>query len=267
MGLIVSKEGQILHIQLNRPEARNALDPSTLMELLQVWEDFDKDPEIRVAVLSSALPEIFCAGMDLKSTMPIVMRTKEPENEAERRVLENPEFMMDAMLRDVAVEKPIISAVHGLCLTGGWEMAMATDICIASRDAVFQMREVQYAMMPTSGATVRLPRMIPYNAAMEILLTGEPVPAQRLYEWGFINKIVSRENLITTAMSFASRIAANGPLAVKAIKRSVREGSGLPLKEALQREKEIGLPIYSTEDAKEGPRAFYEKRPPVYKGC
>ncbi len=266
MGLIVKKEGKILNIQLNRPEARNALDPSTLMELLQIWEDFDKDPETQVAVLSSALPDIFCAGMDLKSTMPLVMRTKEPENDAERRVMENPDLMMDAMLRDMAIDKPIISAVHGLCLTGGWEMAMATDICIASQDASFQMREVQYAMMPTSGATVRLPRMIPHTAAMEILLIGDPVPAQRLYEWGFINKIVSRDNLISTAMSIAEKIASNGPLALKAIKRSVREGSGLPLKEALQKEKEIGLPIYSTEDAKEGPRAFYEKRKPVYKG-
>ncbi len=266
MGIDVKKENHIFHIELNRPEARNALDPATLMELLQAWEDFDKDPEARVAVLSSALPDIFCAGMDLKSTMPLIMRTKEPENEAERRVQENPDLMMDAMLRDVAIDKPIISAIHGLCLTGGWEMAMATDICIASRDASFQMREIQYAMMPTSGATVRLPRMIPHKAAMEILLTGEPVSAQRLYEWGFINKIVSRDSLISIAMTFARRIASNGPLAAKAIKKSVREGCGLPLKDALNNEKEIGLPIFLTEDAKEGPRAFYEKREPVYKG-
>jgi enoyl-CoA hydratase len=266
MGLIFEKEEHIAHVRLNRPEAKNALDPETLIELLDAWDEIQNDPGIRVAVLSSALPDIFCAGMDLKSTMPMLMRTNEPETEAEKRVAENPGLMLDAMLRNLELDKPIVSAVHGYCLTGGWEMVMATDIRIASEDARFQMREVQYAMMPTSGATVRLPRMIPYGAAMEILLAGDPVPAQRLLEWGFLNRVVPEEKLMETAMGYAERIASNGPLAVKAIKQSVRECLGLPLREALQKELEIGMPIFLTEDAREGPRAFREKRKPLYKG-
>ena len=266
MGIIYRKDNHIAYIQLNRPEARNALDPATLIALLDAWEDIKADTAIRVAVLSSAVPDIFCAGMDLKSTMPLVMRLKQPETEAEQRVAENPQIMPNALLRDYEIDKPIISAIHGYCLTGGWELAMATDIRIASQDAVFQMREARYAMMPTSGATVRLPRMIPYGAAMEILLTGNEFAAEQLLQWGFLNRVVPRERLMPTAEEIAVRISENGPLAVQAIKRSVREGMGVGLREALKKEMEIGLPIFLTEDAREGPRAFKEKRKPVYKG-
>jgi len=266
MGILYRKENHIAYLQLNRPEAKNALDPATLLEMFNAWEDIRNDPVVRVAIVSSAVPDIFCAGMDLKTTMPLVMRLKEPETEAEKKVLEHPEIMPNALLRDYEIDKPIVSAIHGYCLTGGWELAMATDIRIASDDAIFQMREARYAMMPTAGATVRLPRMIPCGAAMEILLTGNEFTAQQLLQWGFLNRVVPRERLMPTAEEIAIRIAENGPLAVQAIKRSVREGMGLSLKEALNKEMEIGLPTFMTEDAREGPRAFREKRKPVYKG-
>jgi len=266
MGVNYRTKGHIAYVELDRPEARNALDPITLIELYEAWQAVRDDSDVRVALLSSAVPDIFCAGMDLKSTMPLVMRIRGPQNEAEKRVLEHPEILSDALLRDFEIDKPIVSAVHGLCLTGGWELVMATDIRIASEDAVFQMREARYAMMPTAGATVRLPRSIPAAAAMEILLTGGEYTAAHLLQWGFLNRVVPKDRLVATAEEMASRIAENGPLAVQAIKRSVREGMGLSLKEALAKELEIGLPIFLTEDAREGPRAFREKRKPVYKG-
>ncbi len=266
MGVTFSTHDHIAHIQLNRPEAKNALDPKSLVELYEAWKTVRDDPDVRVALLSSAVPDIFCAGMDLKSTMPLVMRIREPENDVERKMMEEPEILSNALLREFEIDKPIVAAVHGYCLTGGWELVMATDIRIASEDAIFQMREARYAMMPTAGATVRLPRMIPYAAAMEILLTGKEIPAAQLLQWGFLNRVVPRDRLLQVAEEFAAQIAENGPLAVQAIKKSVREGMGLSLKEALAKEMEIGLPIFLTEDAREGPRAFKEKRKPVYKG-
>jgi len=266
MGIIYRKQDHIAHVQLNRPEARNALDPETLIELSEAWEDINKDTTIRVAVLSSALPDIFCSGVDLKSTLPLVMRIKEPSSDAEKRIVEENHIVRNAVLRDYEINKPIISAIHGYCLTGGWEMVMATDIRIASVDAIFQMREARYALMPTGGSTVRLPRMIPYSVAMEILLTGNEVTAEHLFHLGFLNRVVPKDRLMPTAEELALRIAENGPLAVQAIKRSVREGMGLSLKEALKKELEIGSPISMTQDAREGPRAFMEKRKPVYKG-
>jgi len=266
MALDFSKENGVALLGLNRPEARNALDCGILKELQDAWDEVAHDDAIRVAVLYSSLPDIFCAGMDLKTVIPILTGARPPETDSERWLQEDPQGVFRSMLRQRNWDKPVIAAVHGLCLTGGFEMVMGTDLRVASEDAVFQMRESTYAIMPTGGSNVFLPRQIPLAAAKEILVLGDNIPAGRLYEWGFLNSLVPKEGLMEEAMRMARRICDNGPLAVQGILRCIRETAEMSVEEAMAKEIEIGMPIFASEDAREGIRAFKEKRKPEYKG-
>jgi enoyl-CoA hydratase len=266
MALDFTKEKGIAKIALNRPHAKNALDPGILKELDEAWKEVASDDEIRVAVLYSALPDIFCAGMDLKTVIPILTAARAPENDDEQWVLENPRGLFKAMLREKDWDKPVISAIHGYCLTGGFEMVMGTDLRVASEDAVFQMREATFGIMPTGGSNVFLPRQIPLAAAKEILVLADDIPASRLYEWGFLNRVVPKEKLLDEAMAMAGRIADNGPLAVQGILKCIRETAEMEVEVAMNRELEIGMPIFASADAREGVKAFREKRKAEFKG-
>src|SRR5262249_30356716 len=168
--------------------------------------------------------------------------------------------------RNYQVMKPLIAAVHGFCVAGGTEILSCTDIRIASDDARFGLAEVKWSLFPMGGSTVRLPRQIPYCHAMEILLTGEQLSAERALQMGLINKVVSREELMPEALRYANILCENGPLAVQAVKRSVLAGIGLPPEQALEKEMEIGIPVSMSEDCKEGTKAFKEKRKPGFRG-
>jgi len=266
MGIEFSKQGHIALVALNRPEAKNALDAGMLHGLLDAWDAIAADDEIRVAVLYSKLPDIFCAGMDLNTVIPILTAARAPENDDEAWLANEPGGSFRAMLRQREWDKPVIAAVHGLCLTGGFEMVMGTDLRVASEDALFQMREATYGIMPVGGSNVFLPRQIPLAAAKEILVLGENVPAQRLYEWGFLNSVVAKENLLDEAMRIAQRICDNGPLAVQGVLRCIRESAEMDVDEAMAKEMEIGMPIFASADAREGVRAFKEKRKAQFKG-
>ena len=266
MVLDFRKDDGVAWVGLNRPEARNALDAGLLRALSDAWDEVVADASIRAAVLYSALPDIFCAGMDLKSVIPILTRAKEPTTPEERWLVESGPKLFTAMLRQRAWDKPVVAAVHGLCLTGGFEMVMGTDLRVASEDAVFQMREASFGIMPTGGSHVFLPRQVPLAAAKEILCLAENVPAKRLYEWGFLNRVVPRGELLGEAGRIARRLADNGPLAVQGILRCLRECANLTFDEAMARELEIGMPIFASEDAREGVRAFKEKRKADFKG-
>jgi enoyl-CoA hydratase len=260
MGLTFRKENGVALLGLNRPEAKNALDCPILHELDSAWREVAADDAIRAAVLYSDLPDIFCAGMDLKTVIPILTAARPPANADEQWLVDDPQGVFKAMLRQREWDKPVIAAVHGLCLTGGFEMVMGTDLRVASEDASFQMREATFGIMPTGGSHVFLPRQIPLAAAKEILVLGDYLSAQRLYDWGFVNRVTKRGELMDEALRLARRICDNGPLAVQGILRCLRLTAEMDVGKAMEKELEIGLPIFASADAREGVRAFKEKR-------
>ena len=264
MALLYEEEGHIAKVGLNRPKEKNALDPEILLELHATWLRVNENPKIRVVVLYSALPDIFCSGMDLKTAIPVLTGVREPQTESEEWLRQAGTQVGESMLRPNIVNKPVIAAVNGYCITGGFEIIMGAHLRIASDDAVFQMREPSLGIMPSGGANVYLPRLINPCRALEILLTADNFSARTLYDWGFLNRVVSRDELMPAAMDMADRIAANGPRAVQGIIRCVRETIDMPRVAAFARELEIGLPIFAGEDAHEGIRALKEKRKPNF---
>lgn len=263
MTIEYEKREGIAYITMNRPEARNALDPDTLEALGKTWIDFRDDPSVRVAIITG-VGNSFCAGADLGALIPLI--TSSPDGLAGMVKGEGAELFQSALLRDIEIWKPIIAAVNGYCIAGGLEMLLGMDIRIASESAFFAIQEPRWGLFPAGGSTVRLPRQIPFCKAMEILLTGEKIDAQEALRMGLVNYVVPQEDLMATAEKYARAIAANGPLAVSAIKRSVIECLSLPLPEAFDREIELASPVFASEDAKEGPMAFMQKRKPEFKG-
>lgn len=257
MALIYEKKDKIATITLNRPEALNALDPETYDELTNAWIDVRDNPDVWVAIITGAGDKAFCVGADLKTFIPTRATGLDlSQIPAEDAVI--------ATLRDINLWKPVIAAVNGYCLAGGMELLQGTDIRIAAEHASFAVAEVRWGLFPGGGSTVRLPRQIPYCRAMEILLTGDRISAQEAYQIGLVNKVVPLPELMPTAMKYAERICENGPLAVRAVKESVIRG--LNLQPAYAIERLLSLIVFMTEDAKEGPRAFMEKRKPSFQG-
>jgi enoyl-CoA hydratase len=266
VSLNYEKEGHVVKVGLNRPKEKNALDPQVLMELHEAWKEINADNTIRVVILHSCLPDIFCSGMDLRTAIPILTNIREPETDAERWLSGMGSNVGVAMLKPNIVNKPVIAAVNGYCLTGGFEMVMGADLRVASEDAVFQMREASLGIMPTGGSNVYLPRILTHCRAMEILLTADNFSAQTLYSWGFLNRVVHGGHLMEAAMELAERIAGNGPLAVQGIIRCFRESMEMGYRAAFQKELEIGMPVFASLDAREGIRAQRERRKPNFPG-
>jgi enoyl-CoA hydratase len=258
--LTLERDGHIAIVTLNRPEARNAFGAEMLVRMADAWEEIDRDPAVRVAILTGAGGH-FCAGSDLKA-----MAGGWADDEWAARFKADPELHWRALLRSYRLKKPLVAAVEGTAVAGGTEILQATDIRLAGASAKFGVAEARWGLFPLGGSTVRLRRQIPYTLAMELLLTGKHITAEEALRIGLIGRVVADGEALPEARKVAEVIAANGPLAVQAIKRSVMETEGLPEKEALARELEIGWPILKSEDAKEGPRAFAEKRKPDFKG-
>lgn len=264
--LLYEKQAGVAVLTMNRPEVRNAMNAEMLCRLADAWQDVNDDPEVRCAILTGTGEQAFCAGADLGEFIPMMQGLKPPRNEFDERAKADPGIVFKGLLRSIEVYKPIIAAVNGASYAGGTEILQTTDIRVAAEDVRFAISEVKRSLFPMGGSTVRLVRQIPWCMAMEILLTGEPISAAEAWRIGLINKVVPRRQLMAEAQRYAAILAENGPLAVQAVKRSVLAGSGLSLEEALQEEAEIGIPVSGSEDAREGPRAFKEKRKPVYKG-
>ncbi|UNO38792.1 enoyl-CoA hydratase-related protein [Streptomyces sp. MST-110588] len=283
--LTVERVGATLVLTLNRPEAKNALSLPMLVGLYDGWLAADEDDTVRSVVLTGA-GGCFCAGMDLKALAGNGgasgfggraeaggeagpeggAGTGGPMGDPYRdRLKADPDLHWKAMLRHHRPRKPVIAAVEGHCVAGGTEILQGTDIRVAGESAVFGLFEVARGLFPIGGSTVRLARQIPHTHALEMLLTGRPYPAREAERIGLIGHVVPDGGALAKALEIAGRINACGPLAVEAVKASVYESAGMTEAEGLKAELERGLPVFGTEDAKEGSRAFAEKRPPVYR--
>jgi enoyl-CoA hydratase len=239
-------------VTLDRPQRHNAITPAMLAQLAAVAQRLREDDEIRVAVLTGAGTRAFCAGGDLEQLIPRLA-----------------DGHLDDLVPDPAqrffsrVYKPIIAAVHGYCIAGGLEILLGTDLRVVSHDAVFGLAETRWGIVPGAGSHVRLPQQLPWPIAMQLLLTAEPVDARRAYEVGLVNEVRPTAEVLPRAMELARLIAGNGPLAVQAAKEIAVRALGNEPRFAL--EYDVTQRVMRTEDAREGPRAFAEKRTPVYR--
>jgi enoyl-CoA hydratase len=254
---------EIAIITMNRPEARNALNPELAVRLIDALNRVRDDSTIRVAILTATGDRAFSSGGDLEETIPLMTGARPPSSHWDRRWLDERSgggpFKTDA-------GKPLIAAVNGDAVAGGMELVQNCDIRIAVPAARFGIPESKVGLFPGGASTVRLPRQMPYALAMEYLLTGDLMSAEIAHRHGFLNHVVAPQDLMERAFAVAQRIAANGPLAVQAIRASARACQGLPEAEALALESRFAEPILHTQDAQEGPRAFLEKRTPRFRG-
>lgn len=252
-----SVERGVATVRLNRPEALNAIDYPMRREIQQLWRRIDEDEDVHVAIITGAGDRSFCVGSDLKRTPPPLQSFAE----LAYGIRSN-----DSLVPAVHLDKPLICAFNGYAMGGGLEIGLACDIRIASENARFAMAEVRHGTIPGSGGTQRLPRLIGRSDAMLMLLTGDTIDAAEALRIGLVSKVVTTEALYSTALAIARRIADNAPLAVRATKRLVRQGSDLPLDHALDMERSAWGVLRDTEDRLEGRAAFAEKRQPVYRG-
>jgi enoyl-CoA hydratase len=251
---------------MHRPEVKNAINPEMLCRLADAWELADSDDEIRCVILTGAGTD-FCAGADLDKLVARSISGAPPEDEFEQRVRDsNYEVIFQGLLRTRQLKKPLIAAVEGYCVAGGTEILQATDIRIAGEGAIFGITEVKWGLFPQGGSTIRLRRQIPYTKAMEMLLTADTYPAREALSFGLIGRVVPDGEALAVAKEVAGRIVRNGPVAVQKVKEAVQATECLPEKDALALEMQIGMQVTATEDAREGPRAFKEKRTPQFKG-
>jgi enoyl-CoA hydratase len=257
--LTIEQVGHTLVVTMNRPEAKNALSAAMLVGMADAWVRIDEDDDIRCAVLTGAGGD-FCTGMDLKA-----FSGGGGDNPYADRMAADPDLHWKALLRHYQPKKPLIAAVEGYAVAGGSEILQGTDIRVAGEGAKFGIFEARRGLFPLGGSTVRLRRQIPFTVAMDLLLTAREMSAAEAKEVGLIGRVVPDGQALATALEIAEVISANGPLAVEAIKRSVRETEGMSEVDGLARELEIGWPIFATDDAKEGARAFAEKRPADFK--
>jgi len=260
--VIVEKDGHVLTVTLNRPEKRNAVNSEVMCRLYDAWVRLDEDDDVYVAILTGN-GTTFCAGMDLSE---IGKLGGPPTNEYMERVQKNPSIIYGAWLKTYRPTKPVILAAEGFARAGGTEILQGTDIRVAGESAMFGVTEVQRGLFPMAGSAVRLRRQIGYAVAAEMLIAGEDLPARRAYELGLVNHVVPDGEALTKAREIADRISRNGPIAVKAIVATLRETETLPEPEAFKIEQVHGQKVMASEDAKEGPRAFLEKRDPVFQG-
>jgi len=261
--LFVEANEHIMTVTINRPHKKNAVNAEVLCGFYDAWRRLDADDDLRVAILTGAGTN-FCAGMDLSVISKLT--AGKADDDYERRLLKDNDIIFDGWLKTNRPGKPVIAAVEGYALAGGTEVLQGTDIRVAGRSATFGVTEVQRSLFPMAGSSIRLPRQIPYTVAVEMLLTGDPIIAERAAEIGLVGRVVDDGQALAEAGKIAARIADNGPLAVRAILRTLRETAVLPEQQAFELEMKYGLEVMLSEDAREGPRAFIEKRRPAFKG-
>ena len=261
-------DDHVATITLNRPEAMNSLSRPLLVELRDGFDRFRKDDDARVAIITGAGGKAFSAGADLKEM------AGGGRGGGERKEGERPPSALSRLLSrrvgylfgGTELWKPLVAAINGYCLAGGLELALACDIRIASTTSRFGLTEVTRGIIAGGGGTQRLPRTVPLPIAMELLFTGRHATAEEAERWGLVNRVVEPDQVMPVALEMARTIAANAPLAVRASKEAALRGLGMSLEEGLRLEGYLSHAVVSTEDAREGPRAFAEKRKPKFQG-
>lgn len=249
--LLVERRGRVLVVTLNRPEQRNAVDMAIAHGIADAMDRLDADSDLSVGIITGA-GKGFCSGMDLKAFAS-----------GERPYVGDRGF---GGITQRSADKPLIAAVEGFALAGGLEIALACDLIVAARGSKLGLPEVKRALIPGGGGLLRLPRVLPRNLAFELALTGEPTNAERAYEFGMISRLCDPGSALETALELASTIAANGPLAVTAVKKILRQSPDWLDSEFFARQAEISEPVMRSDDAREGARAFAERREPVWRG-
>jgi E-phenylitaconyl-CoA hydratase len=243
-------------VTINRPERLNAMDAEHYSALSEAWTKVRDDPEIRVAIVTGAGDRAFTVGADLKSFV-----SAPPE--LSKMWLTQRDLLLN---RGLEVWKPVIAAVNGHCIGGGMTLLLGADIRVAVERATFGLAEVKRGVIAGNGGTQRIIKQLPHAIAMELLLTGDSIDAETALRWGLVNRVVPAAELMPTAMDFAKRIAANAPLAVQAAKELALRSRDLDLSSGLRLEQIVNRMLQFSEDAKEGPAAFAEKRPAAFKG-
>lgn len=264
MALLFDVNDHIAVLTFNRPESMNAMDPQTYNELSKAWEEVRDNPDIWVAVITGASnpnrppdKQAFCAGADLKAMS---------QNGGDEiwKFWQTQEGLL--LNRGLEVWKPVVAAVNGYCLAGGMTLLFATDIRVASEHALFGISEVKRGILAGNGGSQRAIRQLPYPMAMEMLLIGDHFSAADALRMGLINKVVPAAELMPAAMDYATRLAANPPLAVRAVKELAVRSQYMHIQDGLRLEAAVLGVLRQSEDAREGPRAFAEKRPGIFKG-
>jgi enoyl-CoA hydratase len=249
--VLTERRERVLLITINRPDQRNAVNAAVARGIADALDELDGNDELALGVLTGA-GKGFCAGMDLKAFVT-----------GERPYAEDRGF---AGITQRAAVKPLIAAVEGFAVAGGLEVALSCDLIVAARGARLGVPEVKRSLVAAGGALLRLPRVLPRNVAMELVLTGDPITAERGYELGLVNRLAEPGEAVQTAFELAEKITPNAPLALAASKRILTEAVDWPDSEFWHRQGEIVGPVMTSEDAREGATAFAEKRPPVWKG-
>ncbi len=252
---LIERRGHVLIVTMNRPEARNALSGPMMALMRQAWDQVDADPGIRACVLTGA-GGAFCAGADLKA-----MTSDHPGS----RLGEFDLSVIEPLLKGRRLTKPLIAAVEGPAIAGGTEILQACDIRVAGQSARFGVSEARWGLFPLGGSAVRLPRQIPYTVAADLLLTGRHIAAGEAAAIGLIGHVVPDGQALAKALEIADAIAANGPVAVRAILAAMRETEGMAENDAFAIEAKLGAMVFASEDAREGPRAFAQKRRPEFR--
>jgi enoyl-CoA hydratase/carnithine racemase len=260
-----TEHAHVALVTLDRPEKANALDPGSLADLAGTWREIADDDDVRCAVLTGAGERVFCAGMDMMSTIPVSQKLARGER-IDERSFEGLRSVATALLAGFDLRTPLVCAVNGHARAGGFDLMLASELRYAVPHATFALEEVALGLYPTGNASVMLARQVGWVHAHDLLLTARPIDAERAAAIGLVNRIVEPADLLDTAFEAADAIAANAPLAVRATRAGVRELLTTELAHAYPRQEELGRPLRKTEDAHEAQRAFVEKRRPVFRG-
>jgi len=261
---IVERDGPLMTITMNRPQRYNALSGQMLIRMYDAYEEASKDSQVRCILVTGAGGN-FCSGADLKG-MSGDADDGDSGIDVQARMARDPEIVYKALFRHYRPSKPIVAAVEGVAIAGGTELLQAMEVRVAGESARFGVSEARWSLYPMGGSAVRLPRQIPYTQAAEILLTGKHLSAREALEIGLIGHVVPDGEALAKAREIAETICENGPLAIAAITRTLHECDGMELDAALRHEWEYGQAVFASEDSKEGPLAFAQKRRPKFKG-
>jgi enoyl-CoA hydratase len=261
--LLVEREGPVVTLTMNRPERRNAMTLAMFARLADAWDEIDADPDVRVCILTGA-GDHFSAGMDLRA-MAGDAGDGDDYDVKGRMERDGSDWIYDGLLKTRHPRVPVIAAVEGNAIAGGTEILQGTEIRVAGESATFGVSEVRWSLYPGGGSAVRLARQIPFTEAADILLTGKHVTATEARALGLIGHVVPDGTALERAREIAATVAANGPLAVEAVLRTLRETSGMTEEEAFAFELPLIRSVFSSEDAGEGPLAFTQKRAPDYR--